>query len=173
MREAEAAPLLVAGVGNIFLGDDGFGVEVVAQLGGMDLPPSVRLMDVGTRSIHLLYELLDRPYRLAILIDIVSRGGPPGTLYVLEPDDCGPLCPGRPPDAHSLPPDQVVAMARQHGSFRGRVLIVGCEPSLLEPDAGLSPMVREAVSRAAGLVLELIHDASGHADARRRSSCDS
>jgi hydrogenase maturation protease len=148
--------VLVAGLGNIFLGDDAFGSEVVARLAKMDLPPSVRLLDVGTRGVHLAYELLEHRYTAAILIDVVSKGGPPGTVYVLEPDDESVPGVGSFPDAHSIVPHRVLELTRQLGGDPGRVLIVGCEPSHFEPASDMSPGVRCAVGEATDVVTELI-----------------
>jgi hydrogenase maturation protease len=77
--------ILVAGVGNVFRGDDGFGVAVARRLAHEPLPPGVELRDYGVRGVHLAYELLDG-YDLLVLVDAVTRGSPPGTLYVIEPD---------------------------------------------------------------------------------------
>lgn len=78
--------VLIAGVGNIFLGDDGFGVEVVQRLASETLPNWVRVLDVGIRGIHLAYELIENGYEKAILVDAVSRVGDPGTVYVIDLD---------------------------------------------------------------------------------------
>lgn len=147
--------VLVAGLGNIFLGDDAFGPEVVARLATMDLPPTVRLLDVGTRAVHLAYELLERPCATLILIDVVAKGGTPGTVYVLEPDDEKASAGGF-PDAHSLAPHRVLELTRQLGGQTGRVLIVGCEAAQFAPDNGMSPIVRGAVDEAVRVVLGLL-----------------
>jgi hydrogenase maturation protease len=76
---------LIAGIGNIFLGDDGFGVEVASRLAGADLPDGVKVVDYGIRGMHLAYDLANG-FELAILIDATARGGAPGTIYVIEPD---------------------------------------------------------------------------------------
>ncbi|MFC4586249.1 hydrogenase maturation protease [Sphaerisporangium corydalis] len=145
--------ILVAGVGNIFLGDDGFGVAVARLLAGRKLPEGVVATDFGIRGVHLAYELTGGGHDCAILVDTVSRGGPPGTLYVLRPS------PGETPgtfvDAHDMTPDAVLALADTLGGT-GQVLLVGCEPADVSPGMELSPPVAEAVGRAADLVLELI-----------------
>jgi hydrogenase maturation protease len=156
MTDVNRPLVLVAGLGNIFLGDDAFGFEVVARLAKMDLPPCVRLLDVGTRGVHLAYELLERRYAAAILIDVVSKGGAPGTVYVLEPDDEGVSCTEGFPDAHSMVPHRVLELTRQLGGNPGRVLIVGCEPSHFEPASDMSPSARCAVDEATDVVMELI-----------------
>src|ERR1700744_2932570 len=78
--------ILIAGIGNIFLGDDGFGVEVAHRLGGECLPQGVRVVDFGTRGLHLAFELLDHPDHTTILVDAAPRGGDAGTVYLIEPD---------------------------------------------------------------------------------------
>ncbi len=98
--------ILVAGIGNIFLSDDGFGVEVVRRLAGRDIPDGVKVADFGIRGIHLAYELLEG-YEKLILIDALSRGDPPGTIYTLEPDDVAAS--GAIPDAHGMEPLAVFA----------------------------------------------------------------
>jgi hydrogenase maturation protease len=147
--------VLVAGLGNIFLGDDAFGPEVIARLATMDLPAAVRLLDVGTRGVHLAYELLERRYAVVILIDAVARGGRPGTVYLLEPVDESAAAEYF-PDAHSLVPHRVLELARQLGGEPGRVFIVGCEASQFEPDDGVSSVVRYAIDEAVDVVLKLI-----------------
>jgi hydrogenase maturation protease len=156
VTQAEPPRILVAGLGNIFLGDDAFGVEVARRLAETALPGTVRVLDVGIRSVHLAYELADGGYDTAILIDLVSKGGEPGTLYVLEPDDDDSLENPAPPDGHAVQPAQVLALMRRLGGGPCRVLIVGCEPSRVDEVAGLSPVVEAAVSRAVPLVLGLI-----------------
>ncbi|HLY21790.1 MAG TPA: hydrogenase maturation protease, partial [bacterium] len=120
--------VLVAGIGNIFLGDDGFGVEVVRRLREEPLPDGVDAADFGVRGVHLAYELAEGRYGSVILIDAVARGGPPGTLYLIEPDladlpDHTDLA-----DAHSLTPAAVLAWLQRIGGSRPRIAIVGCEP---------------------------------------------
>lgn len=84
-----AARTLVAGVGNIFLGDDGFGVEVARRLAAEPLPEQVEVADIGVRGVHLAYQLLDG-YDTLVLVDATTRGGAPGTLYLIEPDGGAP-----------------------------------------------------------------------------------
>jgi hydrogenase maturation protease len=152
--------MLVAGIGNIFLGDDGFGCEVARKLAARPLPPSVRVVDFGIRGIDLAYALADCD--AAILVDVVSRGRPPGTLYVLEPEvgeGGGPL------DPHGATPDRILRWLG--GAARPPVLrLVGCEPRTFAADAlgadGLSAAVRAATDEAVALVEELIREL-GHA----------
>src|SRR5262249_15201119 len=115
--------ILVAGVGNIFLGDDAFGVEVARRLARRPLPPEVRVVDFGIRGLDLTYALLDG-YETVVLVDAAPRGGPPGTLYVLEPE------PGEPPageagplfEMHSLDPVKVLRLAAALGGRVERLL---------------------------------------------------
>ncbi|GAA4585014.1 hydrogenase maturation protease [Planotetraspora phitsanulokensis] len=147
--------ILVAGVGNIFLRDDGFGVAVARHLADADLPEQARVADFGIRGIHLAYELTGGGYDLTILVDATSRGGAPGTVYVLQP----PPEPQRPAalvDAHALTPETVLALAGTFGGGAGQVLIVGCEPADTSPGMELTPPVADAVPRAADLVADLI-----------------
>jgi hydrogenase maturation protease len=147
--------VLVAGLGNIFLGDDAFGVEVVRRLSVLGLPDDVRLIDVGIRSVHLAYELRERTYDTVILIDVVSRGGEAGTLYVLEPDDDEDTLNDRVTDGHAIHPHDVIALVRQLGGRSPRMIVVGCEPFRTGPDSGLSPRVAAAVDEAVALVTRL------------------
>ena len=147
--------VLVAGIGNIFLGDDGFGVEVVRRLSEQDLPDWVTLADYGIRGMHLAYDLAGADYELTIMVDATTRGDPPGTVYVIELDQ-----PDAPPasvlDAHGMQPDVVLGLVDLLGAEHGRVLLVGCEPAVLEHRMGLSPAVERAVDTAAAAVLDLL-----------------
>ncbi|WP_169981439.1 MULTISPECIES: hydrogenase maturation protease [unclassified Microbispora] len=144
---------LVAGVGNVFLGDDGFGVAVARHLAATGVPDGVAVGDFGIRGIHLAYELTSG-YDLAILVDAVPAGRAPGTLCVLEPTSPEPA---DLVDAHAMTPGAVLTLASGLDLPRGgRVLLVGCEPADVSPGMDLSPPVAAAVPEAAGLVLELI-----------------
>ena len=137
-REKETATnpprLLIACVGNIFLGDDGFGVEIARRLAQVALPEEVRVVDFGIRGLDLTYALLD-PYEAVILVDALPRGGPPGTLYVLEPER--PAI--DPADAeaqgvsliegHGMDPVKVLRLVAAMGGKVDRLLLVGCEPA--------------------------------------------
>ena len=142
---------VIAGVGNVFLGDDGFGVEVVRQLAGTPLPAGVELFDVGIRAVHLAYELLDG-CDLLVLVDAAVRGERPGTVTVLEVGDLDVPAAAPTMDAHSLGPDSVLALVRQLGAQPRRTLVVACEPARLTPGMELSPPVRAAVPEAVRLV---------------------
>jgi hydrogenase maturation protease len=157
--------VLVAGVGNIFLGDDGFGVETVARLRGHPLPPGVELDDTGVRGVHLAYRLLDG-YDTLIVVDAAARGAAPGTLHLIEPaaPGAGRDEPPAPPlDGHHMGPDAVLALLGTLAESTGgtpprRVLVVGCEPGSLEEGIGLTPAVAAAVDDAVALVLRLLRE---------------
>ena len=155
------AKALVAGVGNVFLGDDGFGVEVARHLAGEELPDWVQVADVGIRGVHLAYELLDG-YDLTILVDATPRGGTPGSVYVIEPrsGQADPSAPFGTPvmDAHGMEPEAVLALVGVLGGTLGRVLVVGCEPAEVSERMGLSAPVAAAVAPAARVVRELLED---------------
>ncbi len=154
--------VLIAGIGNIFQGDDAFGVSVAHKLAALEFSESVRVMDIGIRSIDLGFALLDE-YDLTILVDATARGGLPGTLYTIE------IEPGDIPDApdeafvvnsHSLNPVRVLALAKSMGARFNKVLLVGCEPLVLEHDEsghiGLSEVVQAAVEPAVETIRQLI-----------------
>lgn len=148
---------LVAGIGNVFLGDDGFGVEVASRLSREALPDTVRVLDGGTRARSLAYELVDGGYEIAILVDAASRGGRPGTLYVIDPSttDLG-VQPVAGLDAHSMTPEATLAFVHALGGTRTRILIVGCEPQSIDEGIGLSDPVNAAVPEAVSMVRELL-----------------
>ncbi|MGW3497630.1 hydrogenase maturation protease [Streptomyces sp. NPDC001020] len=149
--------VLVAGIGNIFLGDDGFGVETARALAGRRLPEHVEVADIGVGGVHLAYRLLDG-YDTLILVDATTRGEDPGTLYVIEHDiAAGDEAQGAPLDGHRMTPDAVLALlgtlcAGTGGQPPRRVLVVGCEPASLEEGVGLSPPVSAAVPEAVRLI---------------------
>jgi hydrogenase maturation protease len=158
--------ILVAGIGNIFLGDDAFGVEVAQRLLRRPWPANVRVEDFGIRGIDLVYALTDG-YDAAILIDAVPRGGnPPGTLYLLEPqlddDDSPPLI-----EAHSMDPVKVLRTAKAMGGCPQQVYIVGCEASVpADADDGeqplaMTPAVAAAVDEAVKMVEALVEKLRG------------
>jgi hydrogenase maturation protease len=150
--------VLVAGIGNVFLGDDGFGVEVLRHLAARPARPGVVLMDAGIRGLDLTYALLD-DYDAAILVDAAPRGRAPGTLYVLEPKVTSVEEPSL-FDAHAMDPVRVLALSRALGGRVHTVRVVGCEPAAFgtpeEPEFALSPAVQAAVVPAVGLVDELL-----------------
>jgi hydrogenase maturation protease len=154
-----SAAILVAGIGNIFQGDDAFGCEVAQLLARKHPSPGVRVIDFGIRGLDLIYALLDAP-ELTILVDAVSRGGEPGTLYVIEPDLDDLDGPGEATlDAHSMDPVQVLRAVKAMGGYLRRVLLVGCEPADLggeEGRMGLTPPVMAVIEQAAAMVESLI-----------------
>ena len=155
MREST----LVAGIGNIFLSDDAFGVEVAHRLTGRALPVGVRVEDFGIRGIHLAYELLEG-YDALVLIDAVPMGEPPGTLAVIEPEALRGAQSAEPDapavDAHTMSPDVVLATLARLGGSVDRTFILGCQPANLDEGMGLTPSVEAVVDAAADLCLEVL-----------------
>jgi hydrogenase maturation protease len=147
--------ILVAGLGNVFCSDDAFGVSVVEELAKRTLPAGVEVRDFGIRGIHLAYQLLE-PYDLVVLVDAVDRGGPPGTLYVIEAEPGAEPGPEVSMDAHDLGPDAVLSLVPRLGGTVGRVVVVGCEPAGIDAGIGLSPAVQDAVGTAVQLVIDLV-----------------
>jgi len=149
--------LLVAGLGDIHLGDDGFGVKVIKRLAAFRLLDWVRLADYGVRGLHLLYDVLDQDYDTIILVDIATRGGAPGTLYLIEADVAADmetdLCT---PEAYAMTSDMSVTFLRACGSSSSRVLVLGCEPARVEEGIGLSTLVMQAVEQATTLLLDIV-----------------
>ena len=151
--------ILIAGIGNIFLGDDAFGTEVARRLAGHPLPEGARVIDFGIRGLDLTYALLDG-YDAAILIDATPRGGAPGTLYVIEPSPGDQAATDQLIDAHGMGPVKVLQLATALGATTGRLLLVGCEPATLgteeDPVMGLSPPVEAAIPEAIRLIESLV-----------------
>jgi hydrogenase maturation protease len=151
--------ILIACIGNIFLGDDGFGVEVAKRLLRRKLPEEARVVDYGIRGFDLAYALMDG-YDVTIFVDATQRGGEPGTLYVIEPDlEELDRSEATLVDAHAMNPVKVLGLARSMGAEFGRILVVGCEPATLGPEEGqmgLSEPVEAAVDEAVGLIESLI-----------------
>jgi hydrogenase maturation protease len=161
--------VLVAGVGNVFLGDDGFGVEVVNRLAAGPVPAGVAVADFGIRGVHLAYELMDG-YTSLILIDAVPRGDAPGTLYVIEPDldAIEPAGVGGGPvmDAHGMEPVAVLALLAALGGRLDHVRVLGCEPADVDERMGLSAPVAGAVDEAVRVARRLAEDAVAEAEMR-------
>jgi hydrogenase maturation protease len=169
--ESPSRRILIACIGNIFLGDDGFGVEVAQRLLARKTkhyPAGVQVVDFGIRGIELAYTLLE-DYDILVLVDAVPRGGPPGTLYLIEPtlSDVSPeqgAQAGRVAlDTHSMDPVKVLAFARILGARPIHTLLVGCEPSppgegedYTEMQMGLSEPVRAAVDEAVKMIDTLV-----------------
>lgn len=152
--------VLVAGIGNVFLSDDGFGVEVARRLRRSPPAGNVDVADFGVRGIHLARELVDRKYDAAILVDAVARGGAPGTLYEIDPDDDCALG-DEMPDAHSVTPAMVLGWLHRLGAGC-RVIVVGCEPASLEEGMALSPAVAGVIDDAVRLVHDILWRLTAH-----------
>jgi hydrogenase maturation protease len=160
-EEVEPMPMrvLVAGIGNVFLADDGFGVVLADRLGRQQWPAGVQVADFGIRGMDLAYTLLDG-WDAAILLDAAPRGEAPGTLYVIEPElDAADVA----PEAHGMDPVTVLALARSLGGTPPRTLVLGCEPRTRmteddEIDAELTEPVRAALDEAERLFASLLDD---------------
>jgi hydrogenase maturation protease len=150
--------ILVACIGNIFLGDDGFGFEVAQALAACPLPEGVEVRDYGIRGLDLSYALLCR-WKAVLLVDAIRRGDAPGTVYWLEPEE---VKPGNDAslDPHSMDPLRVLATARSLGGVGAAIYIVGCEPADLgdetEGRIGLSPAVAAAVPEAVKMIQQIV-----------------
>jgi hydrogenase maturation protease len=154
--EPYAGPrVLVAGVGNVFLGDDGFGVEVLKQLDRAALPSGVRAADFGIAGVHLAHELAEHAYDLVVLVDAAKRGHAPGTVVLLELDALDGAVAS---DAHGLDPRAVFRFARELGAKPARVLCVACEPETLEEGLGLSEACARAVPEALRMIDRVIRE---------------
>ena len=158
-ESAQVAQVLVAGIGNIFLGDDGFGVEVIRRLAGRAIPEGVRIADFGIRGFDLAYALQDG-YETVILVDAYPHGQAPGTVSLVEPDlsnlDAHPQAVV---ETHGMNPLNVLRMASAMKGKLGHILLVGCEPETFGPEAGqlgLSQKVEAAVDEAANMVVSVI-----------------
>ena len=162
---------LVACLGNIFLSDDGFGVEVARRLAREELPDGTTVTDYGIRGMHLAYDLA-QGWDATILVDAMHRGGEPGTVYVIEPEprppaDASGAAPGLTEsmlfDPHGMQPDVMLGMTGMLGAEAGRVLVVGCEPASVAEGIGLTEPVTAAVDEAARKVMDLVREAPGPA----------
>src|ERR1700693_2483273 len=127
--------ILIACIGNIFLGDDGFGTEVARRLAARPLAPGVMLKDFGIRGLDLTYALID-PHDLVTLVDACPRGGQPGTVYLVEPDpvESSHTMDGAHMEAHAMNPMSVLRTVKSMGGAPGRIVIVGCEPAEIGSD---------------------------------------
>ena len=161
--------ILVAGIGNIFLGDDAFGVEVVRRLAGRKIPAEVKVVDYGIRGFDLAFALMD-DYGAIILIDAVPRGGAPGTLYTIEPDlDALEAASLAEVETHGMNPMKVLSMVKAMGGEPKRILLVGCEPSPMPEDEermGLSEPVERSLDEAVDVIETLIKQLQGEHDER-------
>ncbi len=152
--------ILIACIGNIFLGDDAFGVEVARLLAARRMPEGVTVVDYGIRGLDLAYAILDG-YDVTIFVDATPRGGEPGTLYLIEPDlDALNDEDAAAPEAHSMSPVNVLRLVRTMGGTFGRIMLVGCEPEPLDPEGegkmGLSEPVRAALGEAVSMIEDLV-----------------
>jgi hydrogenase maturation protease len=151
--------VLIACVGNIFLGDDGFGVEVARSLSQRQLPEGVSVKDYGIRGFDLAYALLD-PWDLVIMVDALSRGEAAGTLYVIEPELNGPASADTAINPHGMDPVRVLSLAASMGTISAQVLVLGCEPhdfgDELEGRMGLSSPIQGVVEAASDMILDLV-----------------
>ena len=156
--------ILVAGIGNIFLGDDGFGVEVVRRLAGRGLPEGVEVVDFGIRGLDLAYALQEE-YELVVFVDATPRGQEPGTVYLIEPqiEEDGEVS----LYTHGMDPVKVIKLSRALGARPTRTLVVGCEPQVVVSGEDyddllmeLSEPVRAAVDEAVRLVESLVEESN-------------
>ena len=151
--------ILVAGVGNAWLQDDGFGPVVVQRLESREPPSGVTVMDFGSGGLDLAYEIM-RGYDALVLLDVSRQGGEPGTLYVIEPDPADyarPIEDGEMISPHGMDPQTVLRFVNAVGGFSGKVVVVACEPGPIEDlSVGLSPEVEAVIERALEVVLEQV-----------------
>jgi len=159
--EEQLRSILVAGVGNVWLRDDGFGGEVARRLKQLELPAGVTVMDAGTGGLDLAYEVM-RGYDGLVILDVSKQGGEPGTLYVMEPDEesvQGGIEDGEVINPHGMDPQTVLRFVKSIGAWPGRVVVIACEPADVEEMGwGMSSDVEEAVDRAVGLVLDTVQE---------------
>jgi hydrogenase maturation protease len=170
--------ILIACIGNIFLGDDAFGVEVARALSARALPANVKLVDFGIRGWDLTYALME-DHDAVILVDAVPRGQPPGTVYLIEPsvdeaEDATEISPQDIQlDAHNLDPAKVLRLAAAMGQRQNRVLLVGCEPTPMDTDQDmameLSATVRAAVPEAVNMIESLLNELNSTEHVAERS----
>lgn len=146
-----SARILIAGIGDSFHGDAGFGVEVARRLETYPLPDGVTVADVGIRSLHLASAMLDRP-NLLLVIDAVRRGGAPGTIYLMDVSELASATPRDLPETRGMSITTVVTAAWTLGGKSPPILLVGCEPEFVGERRGLSPIVKRAVPKAEDLI---------------------
>ena len=173
---AASPRILVAGIGNIFFGDDAFGCEVARELARRPLPEGVRVTDFGIRSYDLAYAIMDQ-YDATILVDATPQGAAPGTVYLIEPDlkKLDDL-PDEAVNAHSMNPVRVLQLVRSLGGSPGFLRVVGCEPAVLESEEGalgLSEKVQAAIAPAIQMIEELIAQILGPSPAAVRPKIES
>ena len=152
--------VLIACIGNIFLGDDGFGCEVARHLTQIHWPDNVKVVDFGNRGLDLAYALLDG-HDVTIFVDATPRGNQPGTLYTIEPalEEIENIQAGAMVDAHSMDPLKVLSMVKSMGGQFKRILLLGCEPATFGPEEGqmgLSEPVAASVVEAVKVIESLV-----------------
>ena len=161
MTEQRPKRILVAGIGNAWMRDDGFGGHVAKVLDERELPDGVSVFDFGTGGLDLAYEVM-RGYDGLILIDVSRQGGDPGTLYVMEADEDeveAGLEDGQVINPHAMDPQTVLRFVKSLGAWPGKVVVIACEPTVVEEmGMGLSPAVEVAVEGAIDLVLSTIEE---------------
>jgi hydrogenase maturation protease len=153
--------ILVAGIGNIFLGDDAFGCEVLKHLSHRSWPENIRVIDYGIRGFDLAYAMLDG-YDVTIFVDATPRGEAPGTLYTIEPDvsELEAMEIDAVIDTHGMNPLKVLRMVKAMGGEFKTIVLVGCEPETFGPEEGLmelSSPVQAAVPKAVKIVESLVN----------------
>jgi len=159
MSEDQLRSILIAGVGNAWLRDDGFGGEVARRLSERELPAGVEVMDAGTGGLDLAYEVM-RGFDALVILDVSKQGGEPGTLYVMEPDEASvpsAIEDGDVINPHAMDPQTVLRFVKSVGAWPGRVVVIACEPADVEEMGwGLSQPVGDAIERAVDLVVETV-----------------
>ncbi len=160
-RPAAPKRILVAGIGNAWMRDDGFGGRVAERLTERELPPEAAVFDFGTGGLDLAYEVM-RGYDGLVLVDVSRQGGAPGTLYVMEPDEAqieAGIEDGQVLNPHGMDPQTVLRFVKTLGAWPGKVVVVACEPAVVEEmGLGLSPEVGGAVEAAVDLVLATVDE---------------
>ncbi|HWD64799.1 MAG TPA: hydrogenase maturation protease [Solirubrobacteraceae bacterium] len=153
--------ILVAGVGNAWLRDDGFGSEVARRLSERELPAGVSVMDAGTGGLDLAYEVM-RGYDALVILDVSQQGGEPGTLYVMEPDEQsvdGAIEDGDVINPHSMDPQTVLRFVRSVNAWPGKVVVIACEPGDVEEMGwGLTDRVAAAIEGAVDVVISTLEE---------------
>ena len=162
------ARILVAGIGNIFLGDDGFGPEVMRHVASQPPDADVHAVDYGIRGMHLAYDLLEE-WRVLVLVDALPNRGAPGTLHVFEADH-ETLSPTAGLEAHSMDPAAVFATLTALGGTAPRTIVVGCEVENVDEGMGLSEPVAAAVPAAVAAINDVLVDLATRAATTIRSS---
>jgi hydrogenase maturation protease len=161
MSSTQTKRILVAGVGNAWLRDDGFGGEVARRLEQRTMPAGVAVMDAGTGGLDLAYEVM-RGYDALVILDVSRQGGEPGTLYVMEADEAsvdGQIDDGAVINPHGMDPQEMLRFVKAAGAWPGKVVVVACEPADVEELGwGLTEQVQDAVERAIDLVAETVDE---------------